>query len=457
MKQKCIKRLLCMLLCAAMMLSMLPMPVYAYVGAMEYNPGNVTAGEETVGGKKIFYLKNDFIGFYIGPDGNLHTYPSQKSINEINFADYTEKNVFIMQFSNDQEIWQTAEGIFYGIQKDIKIDDSDPNNPRLIQTMEIGAGSLGHAVVEICYKVVQLDSGAHDIYHQRTEIIDEGVGIYDDTTWGIEGRATLIESSGFYSGDDRRLLWTTIHRNFGAVGHNIKPNIRINRHITESYTSDGVPNKLFYSSPLFPEKSYISAENVDEVYTDSFSYANQFVALDGYIEFTGRAWNEEKQDYEGILLGGVEGHLADKFNDLNDYGIYLKYDGKDLFAVHDIVEKDYYNSRALWGFRDLYSNTEGKNPPPDPVTISGNATYLGIVKDGSKLITKPGNSMDGLSRDYGKNLLAVFQGEFEEKENGDYICKGNSLRLAPAITASWSITDKSTGIVITKNGEIKAT
>lgn len=156
-------------------------------------------------------------------------------------------------------------------------------------------------------------------------------------------------------------------------------------------------------------------------------------------------------------MGGVEGHLADKFNDLNDYGIYLKYDGKDLFAVHDIVEKDYYNSRALWGFRDLYSNTEGKNPPPDPVTIPGNATYLGIVKDGSKLITKPGNSRDGLSRDYGKNLLAVFQGEFEENENGDYLCKGNSLRLAPAITASWSITDNSTGIVITKNGEIKAT
>lgn len=181
------------------------------------------------------------------------------------------------------------------------------------------------------------------------------------------------------------------------------------------------------------------------------------MALEGYLEGTGWAWNEEKQDYEGTQLGGVEGHLADKFNDLNDYGIYLKYDGEDLFAVHDIVEEGSYNSRALWGFRDLFSKNGGQNPPPDPVNIPGNATYLGSVKDGSKLVAKSGNSRDGLNRDYGKNLLAVFQGEFEENENGDYVCKGNSLRLAPAITASWSITDKNTGIVITKNGEIKAT
>ncbi|SHI67018.1 S-layer homology domain-containing protein [Lutispora thermophila] len=62
-----------------------------------------------------------------------------------------------------------------------------------------------------------------------------------------------------------------------------------------------------------------------------------------------------------------------------------------------------------------------------------------------------------MSNDYGENLLAVFQGEFEENENGDYRTKGNSLLLAPAITASWPINDKEAGIVITKDGKIKAT
>ncbi|SHI66985.1 hypothetical protein [Lutispora thermophila] len=393
MKSKSMKRLLCMLLCVAMMLTMLPMPVHAYVGAMNYNPGGVTAGVETVDGKKINYLKNDYIGFYISPDGNLHTYPSQKSINNINFSDYTEKNIFFLQYKGVESWDLDFTSILDQTQKDVRIDNSDPNNPRLIQTLQIGTKNYGYFIVEICYKIVKLDRGAHDIYHERTAIIYKDYND-DGTTWGIEGRATLLETTGSFVNNEYVLNWTTIHKNFGTVGHSVKPNIRVNRHIIESYTSDDRPNQLYYSSPLFPQDGFkfMNAEDVNEVYTDSFTYANQFVALNGYVDATGWAWNEEEQKWVGELYVGIEGHFADKYNDLNDYGKYLRYDGYYLYVAHDIVEADGYNARALWGFRDLFSNTTGQNPPPDPVIITGNATYLGIIEDGNKLVTKPGNS-----------------------------------------------------------------
>lgn len=70
---------------------------------------------------------------------------------------------------------------------------------------------------------------------------------------------------------------------------------------------------------------------------------------------------DDNRDYADIA-----GHLAD--NNSFGYGYQLKYDDTNLYAVHDgLLEIKYSDDyeRALWGFRDLYSNTSGINPPPD--------------------------------------------------------------------------------------------
>ena len=71
-----IRKTLTIFLTLSIVLSLIPAPAYAYVGAMTKAAGGVTASQQD----GYYILKNDYIGLYIRPDGNLTTVPSQKNI-----------------------------------------------------------------------------------------------------------------------------------------------------------------------------------------------------------------------------------------------------------------------------------------------------------------------------------------------------------------------------------------
>lgn len=81
--------------------------------------------------RRLLLPENDYIGFYIRPDGNLTTVPSQKT------------------FFN-APAWPGSNSV--------TIDTSTPGNPKLIQTVTI-AGFGGSE--KIIYELVQLDEGAN--------------------------------------------------------------------------------------------------------------------------------------------------------------------------------------------------------------------------------------------------------------------------------------------------------
>jgi hypothetical protein len=425
------KQILCLILAVMMVMTMLPTTALAYVGAMQH-PGVVTAGVETVQGVNLYYLKNDYIGFYINQDGNMITLPSQMSAFDASKINFTEKNVFYKQYPVDvyKEIWETDYSKAFEAQViSVKIDNTDSNNPKLIQTLQLPFNNLK---VEVVYEIVKLDNGAHDTLIFAA-IIGKDIGD-NGKTWGIEARAKLLE---WENASNYRVSWVTAHDKFGSVAHNIEPNIRINRH---HIVGD---NSLFYSARLNPGGGYMSAENVNEVYTDSFAYANQFVAFQDYIR--GASW----LDNSFRLDRGIEGHLKD---DLAHYGNEMKYDG-NLYVVHDKLSSDGV-SRALWGFRDLHSSTQGWNPPPDPVFIPATPRCVGIIKTDSGLIAKSGADQAALKKEFGANLITIFNGDFDENQNGDFVFKSGSLQLAASLTASWS--QNTEGIVISKDGKINA-
>ena len=449
MKIKKIKQLLCLLLCVAMMISMLPMTAEAYVGAMEENSEEVTAGVETVDGKAIHYLKNEYIGFYIKPDGSMVTLPSQMGANDAAKMGYTEKNLFYKKYLTDpkNESWQTDYSTEYKAAViGMKIDQSDPKNPKILLELKL---PFENFKVEITYEIVKLDRGAHDINYNGNII---GRDSNDDgKTWGIEARAKIPGWNEYWNEKykeghegnwcDYYVTWVTEHKNFGSVAHSIKPNIRINRH---SRNDNG--STWFYSAALDINKKFMDAKDVNEVYTDSFTYANQFVAFDGYIREA--SWGAEKG---WQMWTGIEGHL--KGEETGNYGEELKYDGNLYSASEELDSR--WNARALWGFRDLYSNTTGSNPPPDPVSITSTPRCVGIVKSGDGLIAESGPNQETLIDKFGKDLLTVIHGDFKQDQSGNFIFKSGALRLAPSLTASWKA--MTPGIVITKDGEIKAT
>lgn len=76
MKRKfIIGRILAAVLTLVMVLTLFPVSIFAYVGAMSRNEGVITSGFQD----GYLYLQNSYIGFYIRPDGSLTTVPSQKA------------------------------------------------------------------------------------------------------------------------------------------------------------------------------------------------------------------------------------------------------------------------------------------------------------------------------------------------------------------------------------------
>lgn len=444
MKKKLkIRRMMATFLAALMVVTLLPAPAFAYLGAMTRDEGNVTSGSQD----GYLYLKNSYIGFYIRPDGSLTTVPSQKGLNDVKAMGFTENHAFYSQTIN---IYDELNPVKTDMSRELvpysrsaRIDSS-AGKQRLVQTFMFSGG----ARIDITYELVRLDKGAPS---GTTAQITEHDGSDSGKTWGVFAEAKISNAP-----ENTNIRWTTRHVRFGGVAHNAVGNIRQSRSSFKYDYNNYTGSYTHFTSPLYSTTGSvetISSYYITEVFTDSFSYANQFIALEGYASAIG--WSGDGHGgWIPTLIAGVRGHL-------NGYGSYIRYSSQNNSTVdvdHDFLHGEDF-TWALWGFRDLFE-TDATNIPADPVSIPPDAGCLGIVKNNNSYSAVPAQNESELKERYGSNLVAVFRGAFKQESN-NFVFQNGAVQLAPSLTATWTegsgrFTVSSTGAVTTQNVHLSA-
>lgn len=431
-----IRRILAAVLTAVMIVTLFPVSAFAYVGAMKRNEGGTTAGMQD----DYFYLQNSYIGFYIRPDGSLTTVPSQKNLNDVKGMRATETHAFYSQILTMEEINPVKTDTSRELSPyshSVRFE-SNTGSPKLVQTFEF----LNGARIDVTYELVQLDKGGPT---GTTEQITEHDPSDSGKTWGVFAEAKISNAP-----INTNIRWTTQHIRFGGVSHSIPGNLRLGRNTFTYDHSSQTGSYAHYSAPLSSTtgsmETIYSGYNITEVFTDSFSYANQFIALAGYASAIG--WSGDGQGgWTPELISGVRGHL-------NNYGESMSYSSQNNSMVS--VDHDFLHGEdltwALWGFRDLYE-FGATNIPADPVSIPADASCLGIIKSGSIFSAQPAQNENELKSLYGSNLVAVFRGTFKQ-DYGNFIFQNGAVQLSPSLTATW--TEGSGNLTVSSNGMVTA-
>jgi hypothetical protein len=431
-----IRKTLALILTLVITISLFPLSVDAYVGALTKNAGTVTAGSRD----GYYYLTNDYIGFYIRPDGSLTTVPSQKTLNDVKSIGATETHSFYKQTRG--EVRRTDTAINPVSKSASVISAAGGENPKLKQTMRFSLSGY-ETTLTITYELVQLDEGAAS-GTKRGSIIEKDASD-SGRTWGVLASATLNTQN-----PSELLLWVTRHNSFGRVAHSSQGSVRLCRYTVHPGGHDDETRVTFYSGSISSGLSREEAEDISEAFTDSFAYANQFVALDGYMRAKGWA-SDGAGGWVPSLIAGIRGHWE-------NYGsavTYHQYPYSQLVVEHQLQQYDDFQSQAqaLWGFRNLFGIEESDNIPPDPATIPTNANCIGFVNDSGTIKVVAGENENSLKQTYGSKLMAVFRGEFKV-DSGNLVFKNGAVQLSPAITATW--TEGSGSLSVGEDGTVTA-
>lgn len=433
-----IRRILAVTMTIVMIVTLFPISAFAYVGAMQRDVNGTTAGTKD----GYFYLQNSYIGFYIRPDGSLTTVPSQKSLNDVKEIGATETHAFYSQLLTMEEINPVKTNMSAELlpnSHSVRME-SNTENPKLVQTFGFSNG----ARIEVTYELVRLDKGAPT---GTTAQITEHDGSDLGKTWGVFAEAKISNAP-----ERTSIRWLTRHVRFGGVGHSIAGNLRLSRSTFNYYFDkwDWVGSYTHYSAPMYSAtgsmRTVSGGYNITEVFTDSFSYANQFIALDGYASALGYT-SDGQGGWKPYLIAGVSGHL-------NNYSEAISYSTNNNSTVN--VDHDFTNGRystfALWGFRDLYEYG-ATNIPADPVSILEDATCLGIVKNGSTFSAQAGKSEAELKARFGSNLVNVYRGTIKQ-ESDNFIFQNGAVQLSPSLTATW--TEGTGKFIVASDGTVTA-
>jgi len=427
-----IRKTLAIFLTLSIVISLIPAPAYAYVGAMTKGTGGVTASQQD----GYYILKNDYIGLYIRPDGNLTTVPSQKTLNDVKWMGATETHFFYKDSLGETITTDRSKELFpyYG---PVTIDSSDPANPKLVQTFMVQEFSRP---VRITYQLVQLDKGASA--GTTKGLIVEKVDPDNGRTWGVLAEATIVG----YQSPEAKVRWGTKHLNFAGVGHTLLGTVRLARSTAraEYQNPEAWWDKYWrwdhYAASISSGLARVSSNNITEAFTDSFSYANQFVAMNGYCDATFGSLNPE-------LITGIRGHWGNYADQVS----YESGNGSKLTVEHKFSGDA--KTSALWGFRDLYATADSSNIPADPVSISRDATCVGIISQNGTLSAKAAANEAALKAQYGNNVIAIFRGSFNQN-SGNYVFTNGAAQLSPSLTATW--TEGSGVFSVAANGTVTA-
>ena len=501
------KRLLSCLVVFAFILSMLPMNVFAELGALQEVPANeIKYAHTTLNTEYLLYkgstpkgtyhiLFNDYITFILRPNGMTSTLPT-RDIPITTYNNMQNPNGFAELATSMRQIPVTEQVTFYGAKGyqvgfDYKsgnaISTEKIGDNKLQAVYKIDTGETNGATITVTYEIVRVDRGTTD------GAAADGIIDYDSSdngrTWAVRATARANYSghklTDLSSGSEGYMLanftMVTDHIGFaknredksqGAIQYTQK-NSTYNSD-TREYTSEHVSAFWNSNTPMPKTDVSNSKGDITEFYTSSFGISNQFVAAGPYQG----GWRGD--DIQGMVqTSGPVGH--GKFSVASDgiiggnYGDYVSYSNEEIFLEFDGSPVSYNNELrvysnilydistergqdskwtmdGLWGYRDLYKPLGGSSVRENITNFVEvkQGGHLGIVKDGENVYAIEGESIDKLKEAHGSKLLAVFRGNWK-REGTDYVFS-NNVALSSTVTATKIGTDSS--FTVSENGTV---
>ncbi len=473
------KKIIATVLSLIMVFTLLPMNVFAELGALEVPDNGINYVQATLDSDTALWestpkgtyhiLYNDFLTFILRPNGMISTIPTRDLPGDA-YATLKAGTFDQMAASYLRQIPVTQQVTFYGAPNpsmetaELAFDYKSEEN---VSTEKIGDNKLQavykidakesgkKATVTVTYEIVRLDRGITE-----GESWDDIVGFNPDDdgrTWGIRASARAN-----YNGNNiGNFTMVTDHIGFaksradnsqGAIQYSKKDYFYYERldAMLRQHTS-----YFWNSNTELPIRSF----DASEFFTSSFSTANQFVATENY----GATISGSE---EGIVIDEwIEGHgeYLEDFGWIGaNYGTQVSYSPNESFLDFNGTPVSYNNELrvysniqytaeekgkdsqwtmdGLWGYRDLYA-AEDENAPEhvnnfEEVKQGG---YLAIGKNNAgDTYAIDGTSIEQLKNTHGENLLAVIRGDWTKQYVGDelfYVFSGK-VGLSPTVTAA---------------------
>ena len=460
------KRLLCLLLALILTLSLLPMQVFAKVGAtggwMMYGGAVpvVTKLEGTNGGSQIWSMKvadkkggtpnGEGIEFYLAIDGphagrsvtsSARYHHQAYTMDSINLGVY-EQARFTLQTGNQQKELKLEKMEVIDPDKEPGFENYFPykvpsNGALTVRCTFSGYGRGDQEVMcYISYHIAKLGDGVTDGTWTAEADNPESSRTYAvvaRAAWGPGG----VPTDNF---PDFALRYFQDFRGFSRMGH--ARGEANSAHVLISQDNPGkqdnsrkqkstdVTAGLGRSSLWAPRTG---EGQITEVYSDSYGVDNPFLLAD---------WPENQDAGCGDL----------------DPTRFVAYDAKadcltaeSRGATIGVGKNTYVRAMHVWGFRNVYSKNEGqvedpKFTDPDKVTIPQNASKLGLYQSDSgvvvaalidEVITKKLQTLYG-------DPICTLRGNFKQQSDGTgkyYEFTDNKLALTSTITATWPASD----------------
>ena len=456
------KRLLCLLLALVLTLSLLPMQVFAYVGAInvrmtEHAVPVVTKLEGSNQGSQIWSMKvadreggtpnGEGIEFYLAINGP-HAGKSVTNSARYHHQAYTIDSIALGVYEQARFTLQTGS-----TQKELKLEKMeviDPKNEPGFDNYTIGVwppkDSLtvrctfsGYAAGDpeitcyISYYIVKLGDGVTD--GVLPENADDPAGsrtyaVVSQAWWGPGGVA-LDKMPNFV------FRYYEDYHGFSRMGHaRAEANaahVKLSRAYKETASGETILKAVSTDITAGLGRTKLAgrygAGEISEFYSDSYGVDSPFVLAEH--EAVRRA-----NDVQPVLYAAYDA-AADC---LSTEGSTAK------LGPAGETQSYFYSTMHVWGFRDVYGKyedvTDVKFTEPDKVTIPQDASKLGLYQSGGDVVVAAltdDTIAAKLKALYGEPLYTL-RGNFKQTSDGQgkyYEFTDNKLALTPTITATW--------------------
>ena len=429
------KRLLAILLTLGMALALLPTSALAYVGA-KWDTGG--AQEFYTDGTR-FVMENDYIYFSV-----FNTSPDFLELKAKNDTTEGHSGItleFFVHYPGQDKREMSIESATLNT-------DGAQNSGMVTAVFTFGndhyqtPGDV-EMTYTVNYQLVRLDEGDTG-RGTVTEPIMKVDGD-DGTTWALfaDGEFEFEgEALPAFAGDDHAtvsvrasLLWFS---NFGHPEYDgevpvapvmiSKADRDYSGPVTADYSTTNISQGLDWMATNPDEND--TEYHINEVFVDSYTYANPFVATSQFYNYFDTSGTDNDQGVWGFEDVRFPTQICYERDD--DFGSNYAYSCLMVETEAFFHEpNDPSTADLLIGYRDLVNTKEDELPTdPDEVTVSSSADRLAVYADGT---VTPYSGSSGITG----NPVAVIRGDFK-LESGAYNFTGGAAALSPTVTATWS-------------------
>lgn len=457
-------RLISLMLSVVLLVCMVPVQAFAYIGALRESAAGVGGGVyEDLSSRKMAYIQNDYISFHIcvEADSSLqegtvcYTLPTAEITSMDDLSIYGMQQIAFRVDNREKRTstgYQTVSGTpFFLLVNNVKYSVDKTAGTITVDYTFTDTDFTAKSV----FRLVRLDRGL--TYDITTANIAFPVRNNDsDTTqnWGVMCETQVFCSTTDYISDVTMLM---SYSDFPKTGHSgADGSARVYANTVSEFDKTGY---AYWSEEKGRPSGYTClditsgmgetlTDDIDEIFVDSYTWANPFVA-------TGDIYMFDAEYADLVNDRGVEGHVGDAYYcGAVSYksSILTTADTQYTFKSQEsegsaLIPGRYSN---LWGYRDLQTvETVPEVTERDNVVIPEDSQYLAVVKSGSGYSVQHAATkaeLDALS-----NVVAALRGQYTyDKINKRYMFNKN-VELSPSITAAWTT---GTGVYLDEDGTL---